>query len=42
MNRHGRACPGHPRLAFERLEKKDADARDRPGHDGLFDLVKVM
>src|SRR5690348_15023569 len=29
--RHGRACPGHPRLASS---KKDVDARDKRGHDG--------
>ncbi|MCF8478716.1 MAG: hypothetical protein K9G60_16935 [Pseudolabrys sp.] len=32
QRRHGRACPGHPRLAvFER--KKDVDARHKAGHD---------
>ena len=30
--RHGRACPGHPRLWLP--QKKDVDARDKPGHDG--------
>src|ERR687887_96029 len=29
--RHGRACPGHPRLSTER--KQDVDARGKPGHD---------
>ncbi|MGB6538463.1 MAG: hypothetical protein WBF58_21165 [Xanthobacteraceae bacterium] len=29
--RHGRACPGHPRLIL--LTKKDVDARDKRGHD---------
>jgi hypothetical protein len=29
--RHGRACPGHPRLY--RREKKDLDARHKAGHD---------
>src|SRR5712664_3622142 len=30
--RHGRACPGHPRLDGTE-ESKDVDARDKPGHD---------
>ena len=30
MIRHGRACPGHPRLA----QGKDVDARPKAGHDG--------
>ena len=30
--RHGRACPGHPRLAYG---AKDVDARNKCGHDGL-------
>jgi hypothetical protein len=29
--RHGRACPGHPRLC--RPGKKDMDARNKSGHD---------
>ena len=29
LNRHGRACPGHPRLTGS----KDVDARDMRGHD---------
>jgi len=29
--RHGRIYPGHPRLTA--AEKKDVDARDKPGHD---------
>jgi hypothetical protein len=29
--RHGRACPGHPRLAS--ATKKDVDARHKAGHD---------
>jgi lysophospholipase L1-like esterase len=32
--RHGRACPGHPRL-FVREEREDVDARHKAGHDGL-------
>ena len=37
--RHGRACPGHPRLSnperpFRRRKcRKNVDGRDRPGHD---------
>ena len=30
--RHGRACPGHPRLVLWQV-RKDVDARDKPGHD---------
>jgi hypothetical protein len=30
MRRHGRACPGHPRLCV----KKGVDARNKCGHDG--------
>jgi hypothetical protein len=29
--RHGRACPGHPRLALHK--GKDVDARHKAGHD---------
>jgi hypothetical protein len=32
QRRHGRACPGHPRLAS--ISKKDVDARHKAGHDG--------
>jgi len=33
--RHGRARPGHPRLASAPLlKKKDMDARHKAGHDG--------
>src|SRR5215831_18818724 len=31
--RHGRARPGHPRLACYTEAKKDVDARDKRGHD---------
>jgi hypothetical protein len=32
--RHGRACPGHPRLSFApRARKQGVDARDKRGHD---------
>jgi hypothetical protein len=30
-SRHGRACPGHPRL--DAPFKKDVDARHEAGHD---------
>jgi hypothetical protein len=30
--RHGRACPGHPRLKFG-VGLKDVDARHKAGHD---------
>jgi hypothetical protein len=39
LNRHGRACPGHPRLAFL-AGKKDVDARDKRGHDAAIYLWK--
>src|SRR5215467_13135594 len=32
--RHGRACPGHPRLLC-RSVYKDVDARHKAGHDGI-------
>jgi hypothetical protein len=32
LTRHGRACPGHPRLV-SRLGIKGVDARDKRGHD---------
>jgi len=32
LSRHGRACPGHPRLN-ERVVYKDVDARHKAGHD---------
>src|SRR3569623_1301897 len=35
MMRHGRACPGHPRL---RCGSKNVDARDEPG-DGVSDML---
>jgi hypothetical protein len=34
LHRHGRACPGHPRL-FPLLLAKDVDARDKRGHDAV-------
>src|SRR5260370_39147853 len=34
FRRHGRACPGHPRLSRARPTRKDVDARDKRGHDG--------
>jgi len=33
LNRHGRACPGHPRLSAAEGQK-DVDTRDERGHDG--------
>ena len=38
-NRHGRACPGHPRLS---ARPKDVDARHEAGHDGLIALRTAM
>jgi hypothetical protein len=36
-HRHGRARPGHPRLAFGQWSRKeDVDARVKPGHDDLL------
>jgi len=32
IDRHGRACPGHPRLA-ELQHREDMDARHKAGHD---------
>jgi hypothetical protein len=32
--RHGRACPGHPRL-FLLVCSQDVDARHKAGHDGF-------
>ena len=41
LNRHGRACPGHPRLAL--LEGcKDVDARDERGHDDGVSLFEAV
>jgi hypothetical protein len=37
-HRHGRACPGHPRLAFLNRRKEDVDARIR----GLDEKQIVM
>ena len=36
--RHGRACPGHPRLC--RPKKQDVDARDKRGHDEAMDSFR--
>jgi hypothetical protein len=33
LSRHGRACPGHPRLG---LSQKVVDARDERGHDDAW------
>src|SRR5437660_1674935 len=32
-NRHGRACPGHPRL--NAVQVQGVDGRDKPGHDDV-------
>src|SRR5436309_13275895 len=32
LNRHARACPGHPRLL---CPEQDVDGRDEPGHDDV-------
>ncbi len=37
--RHGRACPGHPRL--ELRQKKDVDARDEGGHSEKADRQAI-
>ena len=34
LGRHGRACPGHPRLNLL-AGRKDVDARDEHGHDAV-------
>jgi hypothetical protein len=34
LHRHGRACPGHPRLVSW-IHTEDVDARDKRGHDGV-------
>jgi hypothetical protein len=36
---HGRTCSGHPR-AFAQRCFKDVDARDKPGHDELNQLLQ--
>jgi hypothetical protein len=38
--RHGRACPGHPRLACGVAAKEDVDARDKRGHDEKHDAIQ--
>src|SRR5215475_11063931 len=35
FQRHGRACPGHPRLCAHRPE--DVDARHKAGHDARIE-----
>jgi hypothetical protein len=37
LHRHGRACPGHPRLSLL-VEHKDVDTRDERGLDGAVYL----
>src|SRR5882762_10523004 len=39
LDRHARACPGHPRLFLLLLPKQDVDGRDEPGHDGRLDQI---
>jgi hypothetical protein len=41
LSRHGRACPGHPRLSFL-ARCKDVDARDERGHDGVVCVWRVL
>ena len=36
--RHGRACPGHPRLSLP--GSKDVDARHKAGHDDFLDRIE--
>ena len=36
--RHARPCPGHPRLS---AASEDVDARDKPGHDELMELLRT-
>jgi len=38
LSRHGRACPGHPRLDLL-AGHKDVDARDKRGRDGLWRVL---
>src|SRR6516165_1854758 len=39
LRRHGRAWPGHPRLA---CGTKDVDARHKAGHDGVYRAVAAQ
>jgi hypothetical protein len=39
--RHGRARPGHPRLASLSV-REDVDARDKRGHDGEFGSSEAL
>ena len=41
LSRHGRACPGHPRLLLL-MGRKDVDARHKAGHDDAvcFDAAR--
>jgi hypothetical protein len=41
LDRHGRACPGHPRRTFL-IDCKDVDARDERGHDGVLRLRETV
>jgi hypothetical protein len=40
LNRHARACRGHPRLPS--FKKQDVDGRDKPGHDGGEDQAQII
>jgi hypothetical protein len=40
LSRHGRACPGHPRLAAS--QEKDVDARHKAGHDGAEAIAGLI
>ena len=42
QGRHGRACPGHPRLTIKIANKKDVDARPKAGHDEFINSRKQM
>jgi hypothetical protein len=39
QRRHGRACPGHPRLVSPL--KKGVDARHKAGHDELYFIMRT-
>jgi hypothetical protein len=41
LDRHGRVCPGHPRLSL--LDgRKDVDACDKRGHDALVLAMRAL
>ena len=41
LDRHGRACPGHPRLT-SLIGCKDVEARDERGHDDVLHLREAV